>query len=646
MNRQLRAPEHRDPLSVFTQRIIQFLCLLLLPTSALPMMATVVQWELFQGDTSNCTLPAGTQIPCGDYGLFVIDPVYPSLMPITPCSAGSGGQETPPGFAARKITIHQGNIGTGVSISFPLTNSKGLPLTSSVQQGSSAPPWTTQKRRQPTSFDHKATALDLPCALGSCFADRTQPMSGPWIATFDWDDWHGWTVGWTISMLANHEIPVALYAFEDLVELEPELGVTDLHLLGLACSLAQDIDNNNFDRPLVVNMSFGRPEAPTDGDTPDCEYLSCQIGKVFDHLTTGATAGTPETTLVAAAGNHQKILFPAADDRALVAGSMDLAQFNSNNQLTSSWETVDLEKPLQHLMPGNPFCLNYWSDSGEERAWEAPAGSSYASAALTGWLARQQKLAPIANPAAAALTPVWAPKNGEANSLYLAQGTQTLIEFPPAARNLLARSFGKFQGPCGVFTQQPNLLHITNRGTTTSTATLGPSIAESQEESRPTPPPDPCVPCALIDDGGAYSKSLGTPLQPSTSKASARTAVQLAPLPPPTQPPPPGPAPVESPVYLDLSAHSDMPNRQTIVHIFLRIDSTLHDLGLTPQQLDDFSNGTYTHLALHGFNDLFCAGKQPSLVYKILLEDTGEEVWSSTPIFLTGNTWPKCDAGP
>ncbi len=639
MNRQLRAPEHRDPSSVFTQNLIRLLCLILLSAAASPARAAVVSWELFQSGTSNCALPAGIQIPCGDYGLFVIDPIYPTSASQQQCNADAAGQETPPGFVARKVAIHPGTLGNGVpaSVSLSLTksgSSSGLVTSAtSATSATTTPPWSPNRREhQRGSFATKAAAPDLPCSLGSCFVDRTSPLRAPYIAMIDWDDWHGWTVGWTISMMANHEIPVTLYAFEDMPELQPELGITDLHLLGLACKLAEDIDHNNFDRPLVVNMSFGRPPAETDGDSPGCQYLNCQVGKVFDHLTTGAPTGTPDTVLFAAAGNHQQLLTPALDDRVLAAGSIDLSQFNSSDSLQSSWETIDLEKPEQHLMVGYPLCLNYLNQQGQERSWEAPAGTSYASAALTGWLARQQLVAPVPNLSSAALTPSWIWETSETGSLFLTHGTQKLIEYPDAARGLLARTFGKYEASCGLPRDPGNILKVYYRGTSISTGSLGKSIIEVQEQNRPTPAPDPCVPCSMIDDGGVSFKSVLAPAPSLPSPAS----------PSPTLPQPAGSTPTDPPIYLDLSAHSDMPDRQEIVHIYLRIDDTLHDLQLTPQELNDFAIGTYTHLELHGFNQFVCAEKQPSLVYKILIEGSTEEVWSSSPIFLKGNNWPPC----
>ncbi len=679
MNRQLSAPEHRDPLSLSPQFASTLLTLFLLPVCALSLSAallpqggssatgttgtTTVKWDLFGPDTSNCVLPAGTQINCGEYGIFVLDdaPSASSPTALTPCKVMGFGSEVPPGFTSRTFKIYEGSLANSTPLSFPPA-AKGLNGTSVANSATQLPPtqpWSA-RRVGPSSLGNKATELNYPCADGSCFADSLQPQVGPWIATFDWNDWHGKTVGFAISTLTNHEIPVALYAFEDLVSLQPELGVTDLHVLGLACRLAEDIDRNGYDRPLVVNMSFGRPQDPGQaagigngtGGNSVCDELACQIGRVFDHLTTTPTTGEPGTTIIAAAGNFQLLDYPAADDSVLAAGSMDIARFNTAGVLESSWETVDLGGEPQHLMIGYPICLSYLNTVDEWHSWEAPAGTSYASGLLSGWLARQQNLAPITNPGGAALAPTWGWTNTGEPSIFLSKGMEQLIKFPHAAFGILARAFGRSNVPCGRAALKDRILDVYNNGPTSSTSSLGQSIAASQGGTKPNPVPQPCVPCSLLDDPGSAFKSLvPASRKPAFGTSTRRASKLLSPSTVSTKPRPaaltPAPlTPPDPPLYLDMSAHATMPEEQEVAQLFLRIDSDLYDLQVTAEQLASFSAGAYSHIGFSGFRHLFCAGKQPSLLYMIRVEGGEANAWGSTPIFLRGDSWPDCEPDP
>jgi hypothetical protein len=584
-----------------------------------------VSWQRFT-NVDGCSLPAGTQIACGDYGLFVLlesAPGSPSTTPL--CASDADGSETPPSYAPRKLQAHQGVPSVPVTITLA-KQAAGIGA--------------------PTPAGKIASLPDLPCANGSCFTAHGAQAGSPWIALLDWSDWHGWTVGWTARLASNHELPVVLYAFDDLVDLSPDDEVTDLHVLALACSLAEDIDSGSVPPPAVVNMSFGRPEAQTDSQvTGQCEYLSCQIGQVLSHIQNSSQAASAPPTFVAAIGNHREELFPASLDQVLPVGMLNLARFNLDQQPDLTWETVEKNlttEPLA-LMPGYGICLDYLM-AGEPHSWPAPAGSSYAAGITSGWLARRQVREPLANPMASLISPIIQCLPEGACFAYLSQSGEPLIEHAPAATKMLARVFGRSDASCGDRGNLSNsILEVYRSVPATGTETLGSSILGVAEVNSPTPGSDPCVPCAMIDGSGGGWKSAPDTQAADSQAASAKAMVFGGPGTPHgigivTVPLPP-------PLILDVSFQSPLPSGQQISQILLRSGDELFDLNLNTAQISNFVLGTYTHMRLHGFNDLFCSGEQPSLLYEIIVEGDPEEHWSSTPISLRGDTWTQCAGG-
>src|SRR5262249_21148654 len=102
----------------------------------------------------------------------------------------------------------------------------------------------------------------FPRSKGSCFSH--QP-GHPWVAVVDWPSADGWSVAATIREAADQRVETVLYDLTNggtLASLSP--SVSDLHVLVQLCALAEDVAKRPDDRPLAVNLSFGRMVKPSD----------------------------------------------------------------------------------------------------------------------------------------------------------------------------------------------------------------------------------------------------------------------------------------------------------------------------------------------------------------------------------------------
>lgn len=218
-----------------------------------------------------------------------------------------------------------------------------------------------------------------PCAEGSCF--EAAGTSGPWVAVLDWNDVHGWSVGELVLQASDGRLSVSLIdllgARDDLPVAGPR--VTDLDVLAQLCSVAELVHQEPAARPLAVNMSFGRvrgDEVPC--GSPAKSSIACQVRAVLDHLSRDL-----DVVPVAAAGNHGEMLFPASHPAVVSAGSLELASFaNQRGFVEPSMETPP---GSEALVPGYGLSLRNPDQLHDE--WPVPAGSSYASALTTGWIA-------------------------------------------------------------------------------------------------------------------------------------------------------------------------------------------------------------------------------------------------------------------
>jgi hypothetical protein len=193
----------------------------------------------------------------------------------------------------------------------------------------------------------------------------------------DWPTEHGWSVAATIREASDERVDVELFDLTAAGAVDSWVpGVTDVQVLVQLCAVAEAAQTGNPGdpgaRPLAVNLSFGRrrPEV-IDGSSES--GLERSVRHVLSHLVD--KEGIP---VVAAAGNHHEMLFPASSPDVVSAGALDLAWLEQGGQPRASAQTPPTARAL---MPGYGLYLT----SGNA-VWPAPPGSSYAAAVLTGWL--------------------------------------------------------------------------------------------------------------------------------------------------------------------------------------------------------------------------------------------------------------------
>ena len=195
-----------------------------------------------------------------------------------------------------------------------------------------------------------------------------------WVAQIDFKNnslgvSHGEAVAWTIRLMSNEQVPVVLYPLVDALAF-PDYPASDAHLLIRLCNLAQlaaDLGESSGLLPKIVNMSFGRSTELVSGDTEMADHVRVVLDTI-------AGSGI---LLVAAAGNHQALLFPAEDPNVLAVDRLDLHRFTGNND-RPIWQNPP---GYRSRMPGDGLVLEH-----NNHRLALPAGSSFAAAILSGVL--------------------------------------------------------------------------------------------------------------------------------------------------------------------------------------------------------------------------------------------------------------------
>lgn len=476
----------------------------------------------------------------------------------------------------------------------------------------------------------KATPAEawIPCDQGACFTALDKIESGePWVAVIDWDNQHGWSVGWTIAQLSRpaggREAPVVLF---DLYEnfapaLAPfsQLGATDVHVLKQLCKLAEAVDHKNIP-PSVINLSFGRiwqAEDALDPGTCDRSRLSCQIARVLHHLACGTDGDCPQeprTIPVAAAGNQPPDrLFPAVLGEVVAAGSLQLGRFGLDGAIGGSWETPDYGNKAHAFFPGYGLCLAD-KDAGDE--WPAPPGTSYAAAIFSGWLTEAKGRVPIADPFSAA---PWFPRSaaGSRGPVYTLIHGEHSYGGNARAQSLFDRSLSPASHAC-------ERLPAAGEGVE-RTAVLAdsedldrlkefPSFLEildqlTERRNGPAPPERPCVTCIRSD-------TASPPLRGAAKASAAGLSIDMA------------ASANGGGRYFDR-----FPDLEAIPGIergplFLRVREKLFRLGVDGFDTIPADTG---HLDIPEGVDLQ-PGEQPSLIYFYRWNEL--EFWTAVPILL------------
>lgn len=459
-----------DPGRILTSLVLSSLaaCLLLAGTAYAQTGET--EWKLYDREQTRPVAFAGGphELPCGGYGVFEMrfdaegtqgaDDGVPVL---------EQGREIPLDYPLLTSTPPSGFYRKS-----PGDGAKSLFLS---RAGKPAPP---------------------PCDGGSCF---TAPGEDPWVAVVDWDNWHGWSVGWTIRQASGGEVEVALLALHDPT-LATYFGqrVTDVHLLAQLCQLAEILEDPGVEPPVAVNLSLGRPHRRADAEDESCNpsTLSCQIGRVLEYLRTLSAERAPRranpTLFFAAAGNHRRLLFPGNHSRVTAVGALDLQQFHQRGRSTTAWETPEA---ADALFPGHGLCLEYEPAPRLAAVWTSPPGSSFATALMTGWLAPSLDSEPLPESRGR-----WAPAKscrGRHCTFVATRGSRAYGKATAESQKLIQGTASDEQTACSSRDSGDETTLTRSLGRPTFLTAL-PSVSfpeASPSLLRPTPEPASCVPC-------------------------------------------------------------------------------------------------------------------------------------------------------
>lgn len=559
-----------------------------------PALADPLEWILVD---STCTPPSEAfQVACGSFGTFAFGSGVR-----TACEDATGNLETPKVYPRPGILVETDSTPPATETEIPLTSNQG-----GLSQASA-----------------RSREDDLvPCADGSCLSSPGGPTGDqPWIPIIDWGDWHGWTTAWTVQRLSR--LPVHLFAL-DAPNVTQALGtgVGDAHVLAALCGVLEAFEGtSSVPAPPLVNMSFGRlPETSEadGGDSCDPDLLTCQLRRVLDHLERGRSLP------VASAGNHGQTLFPASYQSVLSVGSLDLSAFSHTGEAVPSWESPP---EVDALLPSSGLCLK--NSSEPPSLWPAPAGSSYSSALLSGWLGPILQDGGVSDP----LERLWAPRWSDDKDCYLlGDALQTCNQ---EANLALGRILGKVPNNCWTQEiQEPSLIvgEVGEPivGIPTELKSLDQWILAGQGVSghHPAPQSQFCVPCVTSSGDYSIGRGPGEALSNIASSASDNAPVN------------------NNSLVLDLSASAVGPGTEySLFALLLRVDELLYPLLLRGRepigQLEHLATGGYESLVLPLSLGLFREDRQSSLVYAFCLEGGSIEnasleecFWTSTPILL------------
>lgn len=505
--------------------------------AAVPANASPIDWHLY--DASCAGGAAAVQIACGNYGRFL---VLQSQAP-PGCSVVASGVEDPPAYP-HVLTGH----------AFPIRA-----------------PRLSEIGPQPAPAPHARMAA-------SASASATTPPIDSWIAVVDFDSAHGESTTWLAGQMAGAAATAALAPLDDsgLDVLGP---VGDFHVLAKLCEIVQSADGGSLPVPTTVNMSFGRPARETDPlSSTACpeQNAACQVASVVHYLKTRGA------TLVAAAGNRGKLLFPAVIDDVIASGMLDQTAF-LEGLTRPAWETPS---GAEGWIPGYALCLD---------SWPAPAGSSYSSAMLAGWLVKVLGHPDVLRQLGDG---PWVPAWSTARGCYvLAKGKSLTPWCNATATALFAGLTGASADDCSRGLTEPNDSAPAD-GRAIPPDPL-PSLDAWGDPTHPAPESDPCVPCE------------GTLLTSGSS----------------------------SDLKIDLSQSGPLPSGIHLDSVSLRVGPSFYPISMSPSQLQGLEVGGLATLLLPGAGPLIPPIPSISLWYRLKANagascGTTACYWSSTPVLL------------
>lgn len=590
----------------------------------------------------------GLRVPCGAYGVFhfLLEgstpppggagllgvPYQHSIDPADLCKnqdpGCESGQEVPPRYALVNV------------VAVPMSAQQPMP----VQGSGSLSGLDGGKRGRLARATGRLKDAWVPCVGGVCY-DRVAPAlplpGRPWIAVIDWDDHHGWSVGWTIREQVGTGHDLVLFPF-----LTPALqafsgkGVTDVHTLAKLCEISDAVDQGLAVPPTAVNMSFGRFTRPgLDADRGALctgSILSCQIVRLLEHLYRPPTASTRGTALVAAAGNYRSLQFPASAQAVIPAGGLDLNAFLNQRANLATWETAPelASAPLRArgLLPASGVCLEATPGVAGSPSWAAPPGTSYSSAILTGMLSVELLAGTVADPL---LPEAWGLNRvctvAGVCAYSLQQGPQRAFPSRPGSNLFLSRLFEPRGRECGVDTPQ---------GEGIAEGVVAPALVADPTQSAksflqsltgwdlPSPDANPCIPCA-----GARQPP------PKAMRLSGVDALTAAPV--TTSPQAPLPSDQGTPIdvdatpkdwWIDFSESGTFGEGTRLDAIFLRTGTEFRRVSLPLTAMDLLRGGKLDGLYLRGAGSYVNGNRQASLVF-LVTSGVAESFWTSIPVY-------------
>lgn len=412
----------------------------------------------------------------------------------------------------------------------------------------------------------------FPCKYGGCFGRRAQP----WVAVVDWNQGHGWSVAGLIREVAGTTVDLELFPLDQSSGVTAQSGVSDLAVLQQLCAVAERAWQYPQDLPLAVNMSFGRLLDPAVSESSSLAgetALQDEVGRVLDHL---ANLGIQ---LLAAAGNHAQLLFPASHQRVMSAGAVDIEHWGSTGLAQRAWETPSA---TDTLLPGYGL---YLETATTGVYWPVPPGSSYSSALATGWIAGYLADQGMSSSQLGLHSGSQLGFVPNSNSYLLTLDGQTLSGSDLAgASALIKRALEHPAAVCGSLASAP---WSVTPNTVTPTLPTSSAAELAADTNLPLPNTRPCVPC----HGRTHDNGL----------------------------------------EVDFSHSAGLPTTWNLDALYLRVGTAYYQVTDTGW-LSDFADGDLDHVFFAGLGTL-PAGTSVALVYSLDLQ-APDGFWDATPIHM------------
>ncbi len=259
-------------------------------------------------------------------------------------------------------------------------------------------------------------------------------------------------------------------------------GATDLHVLEQLCRVVEaEVPHK------LLNLSFGRlleTEPCSGGDS-----IRCEIHRVLEYLRSDLGV-----LVLAAAGNHDELLFPASDPSTLAVGGLDLNLHWPTGTVEPSAETPS---GYDALLPGAGLIIPIQASWGQTY-WSLPAGSSFANSVLTAWLSKWDDAHPGSIDQLIADDPLLVSMSIGPDGFYLtADGVPYLNSRFDEIDDLFYRAVGldpeTVNATGGIPYDYP--LEMTAEPLDLTLPTSRPRV--THDTNQPTPGSGPCIPCRL-----------------------------------------------------------------------------------------------------------------------------------------------------